>query len=227
MYASKNWSSVIYANKKERDMKRWNVSRKFWVVLAVLLLASFWVGPAGALNIVDTGTPTGEFNLVLGSDVNQQFAGEFTLSQPWMVTKIQGWMREYTDGLVDVVIYKDDNTDTNIPGTEIFSTSFDVPVSSFYGWSGPSNLNLTLVPDTYWVGFRKSTGSSFFGAMQNDAPQPLLNEAMLNINYSTWTPKTWELGYFIEGNPVPLPPSVFLLATGFLGLGLLGRRRRR
>jgi hypothetical protein len=208
-------------------MKRWKVLHKSWMVLSVLLVASIWAGPAGALNIVDTGTPTGELNCILGGDTNQQFAGEFTLSQPWLVTKIEGWMREHTDGLVDVVIYKDDNSDTNIPGTEIFSTSFNIPVSSLYGWFGPSNLNLTLAPDTYWVGFRKSTGSSFYGVMQNDAPLPLVPEALFRNDLSNWISQTNGLGYYIEGNPVPLPPSVFLLATGFLGLGLLGRRRRR
>ena len=135
-------------------------------------------------------------------------------------------MRELTDGLVDVVIYKDDNTNTSIPGTEIFSTSFNIPVSSLFGFFGPSNLNLTLAPDTYWVSFRRNTGSSFYGDMKTGAPRPLLHEAIFSTDYSTWAPNSLELGYYIEGNPVPLPPSMILLGSGLLGLGLWGRRRK-
>ena len=66
-------------------MKRWNVLRQFWVVLAVLLLASIWVGPALALNIVDTGTPTGELNGVLGGVLISNLPGSLpSTSLGWL-----------------------------------------------------------------------------------------------------------------------------------------------
>jgi hypothetical protein len=152
-------------------------------------------------------------------------AGEFTTSQAYVIGEIKGYMEEWTDGSVTAVIYNDDNSNTDIPGTERFTATFNIPVSDTFDWYGASGLNYNLPAGTYWVGFRMSTSSSFVGVMKRGAPTPLGNEASFNLGTNAWTPSD-NLNFGFRIAAVPLPGALLLLGAGLLRLAAYRRRQQ-
>lgn len=110
----------------------------------------------------------------------------------------------------------------------MFSTNYYVSNIQF-DWVGPSNLNWSLDPGTYWVAFEVRSRSTFDGRIGGDAPDPLINEALATANsgYVYWGIDFLDSGMQINATPVPLPSSILLLVSGLSGLGLFSWRKRQ
>ena len=138
--------------------------------------------PSGAATIVDTGPgPTDSFAASL--DPFQWLAAEFTTSDTWLVTDVQGWIRPFGAGDVAFVLYSDGG---DIPGTEIFSQSLTIDPSGQAGWIGPAGLTWSIAPGTYWLAFEVRDGSSFLGAIDVPSTNPLGNEAFKSGRPLEW-----------------------------------------
>ena len=93
------------------------------ILLAMVLAAS---NDAQAVTIIDTGEspntgPSG--GLVVG--INQSLAAEFTLTQPYTLTDIEGFIGGEVAGTGTVAIYSDGGS---IPGSELFSNAVSLGV---------------------------------------------------------------------------------------------------
>jgi hypothetical protein len=86
-------------------------------VLAALILTGSLVisAPTQAATIVDTGPATAAV-VNWGLVPDQWLAAEFTTSQAWEITDVQGWIVNSDGG--DVALHTDD---VEVPGTELFS----------------------------------------------------------------------------------------------------------
>jgi hypothetical protein len=216
-----------------------NLTSLIGVFVFVLLLLT----PAMADYFVNTGTPTGTGGPWELSGNPSIIAGQFTATFTGLVTNIAGFMyfdpSQSTNNHAWAQIY-DNSAGNAYPGAFLGEGSFQVGVT--HGWYGiPANgifldtINLTA-GDKYWVAIGAATppppNPSFFGYMPGDAPNPLTNVAVysgLPWPY-VWTAADWStenlpVGFLVEGTPVPLPGSLWLLGCGLLGLG--GWRRFR
>ncbi len=186
---------------------------------------------ADAATIVDTGlnpsgTTSGGYSLGYRPTApfdGQWLAGEFTIDQGYNLTEIKGWMDGISGSQLTAAIYADDATGTyagEVPGTELYSETFSAGLN--LDWYGPEGLSWSLDPGTYWVSFEvhQGDGDDFWGIMPNwqTVPNPLENEAYwYNLNGS-WVGYDGyiNMGLKIEGNPVPIPSTMFLLCSGLM-----------
>ena len=93
------------------------------------------------------------------------------------------------------------------------------------GWNGLSGLNWQLAAGNYWVAFEvgsNGNNDTFDGIMPTFANNTKLPLAMDYGNYYTSI-----LGgdFGVQITAVPVPASLWLFATGVLGLGRIGKRK--
>jgi len=192
--------------------------------LALTLCLSFSVQ---ATLIVDTGQPPPTYYSGVSLFSGQSFAGQFTISQEYDVTSVQGWMgAAYYNGggSLTVAIL----TDTGgVPGTTLFSKDFTVPgYLSGAAWRGPTGLSWDLHAGTYWVAFEPISCDEY---MPPNAPKPLALYAH-NLG-GGWVPVNdnydW-VGIQVGGDlaAVPLPGTLLLLGSGLASLGALRQFRK-
>ena len=197
----------------------------FTLVLLILSVAT----TALADIIIDTGDPTGssvglmnytEFGLMFES-----LAGQFTLTEAYTITKVQGYMNNNGSGSLDAVIYGDS---VSGPVTSKFTGNFTFSDGN-YGWQGLAGLNWTLPAGTYWLAFEPRTG--FNGNMLGGASNPLASYAF-GTNYVSGDPITYHTypvntAVRIEGSiPSAVPePSTYALLC--ISLGVVGFARKK
>ena len=188
-------------------------------VVSCMLLPN--VAPADM--IIDTGQPP---NVMSGYslDVDQWLAGEFTLTQAYTITDVQGWMFEGTSGYVTVAIYGDGG-DVPDTGSKLYSDSFVTDITEYSNaWVGVQGVSWDLDPGTYWVAFEVHNTGTYYG-MPYPAPSPLGNHASTYLG--EWrNDSSVNFGVKIYGDlsVVPAPGALFL---GIIGLGSAGWRLRR
>ena len=179
--------------------------------------------------IVDTGLGSIETGGVsLFSE--QWLAVEFSTSQTWEITDVQGWISaSFPGGAVTFALYTDGG---EIPGTELFSQTLSIDPAFFSDWHGPSGLSWIVTPGTFWLAFEVRSGSSFDGAMQFPSTTPLINGAVA-FPSTGWLDAQEVpgigvriLGEEANATPVPEPASLLLIGSGLFGLFARGRRRK-
>jgi len=201
---------------------------------AVLLLAMLSAHSAHGDIIVDTGEPVGSNGFYLGLHQDQitfqWLAGEFTLTQDWLITDVEGFIQDHllnNSGSLSAVIYS--NGSNNLPGTILYSDSFTVndtggfPIDHWYGVHG---VNWNLTAGNYWVAFETHDGQTYGGGMPYQPPHPLANYAIQNSGTGGYLPLGNDagLGVRISAVPTPIPGAWFLLMSGMIGLYFQKRR---
>ncbi|HTZ40977.1 MAG TPA: hypothetical protein VMB77_12510, partial [Syntrophales bacterium] len=137
-----------------------------YAILVCMLL--FAVNLSQAATVVDTGpgptdTTVSYYSLykgVAGQYTPQFLAGQFSLSQAYTITEIDGWMYPHGSGTTfTIAIYGDGGLVPN--STQFFSQQASVGTGTCppigpcqpIGWYGLSGLNLSLNQGTYWAAF--------------------------------------------------------------------------
>jgi MYXO-CTERM domain-containing protein len=202
---------------------------------ALLGLTPISVWAALIINTGEPASPPAESFILRNTPAGQfQFlAAEFSLTQAYTITGVQGWIAGGGDagegGPLTIAIYNDGG---EVPGTtELFATivSVENPGAGWVGPGDPGDLDWALGPGTFWVAFEFR---SFFatGTMPSPSPSPLGNEAFQNQDSNGWSEQdSLNLGVRIFGDPsspngVPEPSSLLL---GLLAFALAFAHRRR
>ncbi|GAB4274988.1 MAG: hypothetical protein Kow0092_30500 [Deferrisomatales bacterium] len=187
------------------------------------LAALFWLTPARAATIVDTGPGTvglGGYSLNSG----QWAAGKFSITEPYEVTDAAGWVYVASGSAASVAIYSDGGTK---PGSVLFSAPFaSVPAPSETGWAEATGLAWDLSPGVYWVALEVHTGQDLAGSMPYTTGTPL---AAYVLGRTSWTSYDVKAGLRLRGNPanpVPEPATLALVGTGLAWLAASRRRPR-
>jgi hypothetical protein len=193
--------------------------KRLLLAVACILLT---VGVAGADYILDTGNnPSYIYNLL-----NYEWlAGEFTTTQTWDFGAMQGdiWT-VWGAGQIDISIRAADNG--TLPGSVLFTKSFQSQPVGFSGWQGTTGYAGTLPAGTYWISFEVTGGSTFGGNMGGLSPPTngaMSPEALCFTG--AWQSYTLNIPARIEGTAVvPIPGAFLLLGSGLLGLIGLSRK---
>lgn len=76
----------------------------------------------------------------------------------------------------------------------------------------------------YNEGFDANTGWQFIGALDPGFETPLQSFSIFGVHSGTTGTTSFQLDNVADSSPVPLPPSLFLLAPGLLGVATMRRR---
>ena len=198
--------------------------KKLTSSLGLIALLMYALGSkAHADIIVDTGTPNQPSSAIMLS-AGQWLAAEFTTTQAWQIDSLKGFINADTsnpdNATYTVALY--DNAGNNRPDTssELFAQQ---AIFGSDGWNGLQGLNVALNAGTYWLAFEVRADDTLQGLMPVSAPnavQTAYNDATGNAGYKPTTGANYNFG--VQISAVPVPPSLFLFASGLLAMG--GRR---
>jgi hypothetical protein len=192
---------------------------------ALLLIAG---GSAHAAWLVDTGPGQRGDQGASALYSGQALAGEFTISEDWVVNSVEGWINNFgAIGKTATIVLYEGGGDT--PGLELYSSDFSSTGDSDTGWEGRSDLGWAIPSGTYWVAFEVRAGQTMRAAMPEvEVPgTPLGAYAFLQSRDPVWRPSnTIDFGVRIEGvAAVPLPAAAWLFGSALLGLAWLRRSK--
>lgn len=198
------------------------------LVIGFLMVCT--VGRAGATVIVDTGVENPPGNHYWTLSPWQWSAGEFSISEDYNVTGLEGYLVGYNwsgpqSKTLTAAIYSDGG---DIPGSKLYSQQFSVGEPN--GWYGVSGQNWLLSAGTYWAAFIvDNLGADYYvGGISGMATNPLLHEATYSLQTHSFTPYVENMSVRIYGDPVnPVPEPATMLLFGFGLIGLAGSRIRR
>ena len=181
--------------------------------------------------IVDTGSGWEQFGVSVynRSNGDVQFnAGQFTITQPNVISSLETWMYSSNPGSVEMVLYGD-NGNLPDPSREFLRQSFSVMTSAqgpVTAWQGVSGLNLALDPGFYWISLEKSTVADGFSVnLPSGAPDPLARYAYFDENTGgNWVNYTGAQGFRVAGNVLPEPASMLLFGVGAVAMALFRRK---
>jgi hypothetical protein len=186
------------------------MQRKKFILISALLLTGWFSILCQAAIVVDTGPGPSSGNPWFIDSIHNGMAGKFTTTRTYNITSVEAWMQVDAGGPATAVIYRDDGGG-EVPGTKRFSQSFMAAVNPIAAWQGVRNLNWSLPPGTYWVGFEVDT-PGMEGLMYFPAPHPLTSYAYNILGVGSWQPVSGlEVGFRIQGNPPSLTSSNSLL----------------
>jgi hypothetical protein len=185
-----------------------------------------------------------------GGTAFQSLAGEITVTQPWVINSVLGWMAaagpafNFPNGPVDInaSIYNSAPANPNIyegssqPGTAIDTASFGFQFcanasqsSCPVEWQGATGLHWTLNPGTYWVVFEGVGSDTGWVALPGGVSSPLENSLAIS-NGQNWS-ELYPGGFGVQitgteqSSAVPTPGLTELFLTGFglLALARIGK----
>jgi PEP-CTERM putative exosortase interaction domain len=187
------------------------------LLLSVLILTSVFLSNAPkASYIVDTGSNSAGINYLFYS--GQYFAGRFSINSSQTINSIEGFFSNElgSAGSVAIKLYSDLGNGSNIPATELFSTTINLADLASLDWYGASGLGWSIQSGTYWAAFEPSL--DIFGIFRGGAPNPL-------TGYAAYYNDNWHSGNFgvgiridatAQSSNVPEPTAIFLLGFGIL-----------
>jgi len=225
--------------------------KKLVILLAIIFALA---APASASIILDTGQTAnsveGEYTAGWVFNTNQWFAAEFSVDSAYTITDIQGLMYINSGGEFNITLYSEvPNTDyyANLHLNKLFSSSVSAQ-QDYEKWIGAAGLDWAVSTGSYWVAL-ETEDTGFEGGMPWGAPNSI-GEEDYTWDGKWWNPEEWgydrlDLGIRIWGdeivsvediypsggsspsgsNSVPEPATMLLLGSGFLGLGICGRKR--
>ena len=194
--------------------------RNYFIALCLM-----FTGSVQAEYIINTGSGgTASTGPVVNS--TQFLAGQFTLTDSYIIKSVEGWFGPNSEGTITAVIY---NSDVVLPGSELFSQQFliDSPSTDDYAWDGAFGLSWTLDPGTYWLAFEGQPGVMGWGWMPEEAPDPLSMYAV-KPNSPDWVSSVSVLGLGLgmRISAVPVPAAVWLFGSGLIVLISIARRKK-
>ena len=215
---------------------------------ALILAASAAPHAASAAVIVDTGSSPYVGSPYPGFSIAnyQDLAAEFTTSQAYDITSLSAFMVNYACcGPITSSFHLGLAAGPTDPTDATFTDLFSLPVSvtsetGVGGWVSATVPNYMLPAGTWWIVVSTTTsdhptGLGLPGGVPDPLPAYAYSSGLSNIG---WQPITGSLGgtvvpatfgFQVEGeptNPVPLPGTLGLLASG-VGLFAAVRRRAR
>jgi hypothetical protein len=180
------------------------------ILVLALTMSLFFTGPAQAASLVNTGQPAATTGGLPLNYPHTLFA-QFTLTQPVIITGIQGWVNVTRGGSIIVQIYRDNG---DVPGQFVNSQMAPAAGVGTY-WVGATSLQWPLQPGTYWVGFMGTMMGSpdnLTGSMPGPSPSPLLKEGVIFIPGTDFVRNDgMDIGVIISGHPSSNPAAVNLL----------------
>lgn len=242
------WNVVCLSRCRRNCRVKYNIQhegaeviKRFLAILALLGLVPL----AQATTIVDTGayncaggvgTSCGGSTLFRYNTDYQYLSAKFSLADAAVVSSVEGWMNTFGSigDTLTIAIYGDGGQIPNV-ANQLYSQAFSIyaPVSQDgYGnaWQGLSGLGWLLSAGNYWISFEVRSGQDYWGYMPSGtwgAPNPLADEAFqYSGNGATWLQDDgMNIGVRIQGDyVVPVPPTIWLMALGLLGLAIKSRR---
>jgi len=188
------------------------------LIMNLVALLALLAAPAQATMVVDTGYQSTN----VGIEQNFYYAGKFHIDQEYLISRVQGYLLYQSGATTLTAAILNDAGST--PGTTtIWSQNFTA--TSTAGWQGPSALSWYLPAGDYWVSIEVLSGSTFVGRQYFPATA-LAQNAIHRLSPPGWGLDSAGKSFQVEGTPVPLPPTVWLLGAGLLGLGVRRFRRR-
>jgi hypothetical protein len=184
--------------------------------------------------IVDTGAPPNS-NSGISLTADQSLAGQFTITETYIVDSVEGWFGGNLDFTITAAIYSNTGGSGSMSGgggdwpkDELFSAQFthDAPSVGVNAWDGAYGLSWTLDPGTYWLVFDIADGVTDTTYMPYGAPSPLAKYAYSYPSTSGWTEPGPASTMGMRINAVPVPAAVWLFGSGLLGLIGIARRKK-
>ena len=194
---------------------------------AALLMAALVPEISGASVVLDTGTPS-TAGVPYTLNGTTFYAAEFNLGANQTITGVQAFLTAGQDQPGDtftIALYDAAGFTGNYPN-QLFSSQAAYNTD---GWNGSSNLAWT--PGTageYWVALEVGLNDSAVGLA---LPTPATGGTAPALAFASNQGNGYALGGPAIGlqvtatTPVPLPGTAWLLASGLLGAGALGRSR--
>jgi hypothetical protein len=197
------------------------------ITFAIALLGS---GIASASSfILDTGTPPTTTPVDVLNAVDW-YAAEFSVTAGETITQLSAYLTQGAGEVGDTFTWDIYSASGTFLGRNREAPSFTTTGTfSGNGWNSVS-VNLTLTPGLYWVALQVSGPSQTRGldlpteSSVSSGTVPAIAFAFAGTNGQFELDTTSPFG--IEISAVPLPATVWLLASGLLGLGSVVRRRR-
>jgi hypothetical protein len=182
----------------------------------IFLLVAFG---AKANFIIDTGPGPGSNSGGVSLSQSQFLAGQFVIQQQTTIAGIEGWLGG-SDGFGTVVLYDNNG---NIPGNELFSTSFTGDFVD--NWYGASQLSWSVDAGTYWAAFEVRSNQTFSGWMEDLAANSTPLAAYSFSSNGAYLASNIQLGFRIAAAQNVTSPSVFFLLM-FAGLASIRFKRK-
>jgi hypothetical protein len=211
------------------------MNTKISIIAAALTAVLLAPGIASAGFVLDTGAPAGSSAFVLSSA--QWVAGEFAVTAGTDITDLSAYLTQGAGSIGDTFTFDIYSTATSFTGRASGRTSVFTATGTFTqnGWNTTAVDWTPTTTGDYWLALQVGPTNSTKGldlpgeASATTGTAPALGFAYLGsgTNSAYTTVGAPSVGLEVTaGSPVPLPPALWLLGSGILGLGSMARRRR-
>ena len=180
--------------------------------------------------LLDTGAPTGSSTAVLNK--TDWYAVEFYATAGETIDQLSAYLTAGAGGVGSTFTW-DIYSSTAFTGANraaaLYSTTGTFEVNANDPWNHTTADWTAPTSGLYWVALQVGTGGTAGLDLQTEAssttgtvPASGFAYAGTNARYST----TGAPAIGVEVSAVPLPAAIWLLGSGLMGFGLVGRRRR-
>lgn len=214
------------------------MNKKITLLGGVLAAALLSPGIASASFLLDTGIPDGTGGAPSVLNSSQWFAAEFSATAGDTISSISAYLTSGPGQAANVpnTFTIDLYSDSNFTGRSTSRVLVDTAQATFTGdgWNVTSvNWAPLTTSGNYWLALQVGAGDGTNGL---DLPtesaaltgtQPAVAFAYLGSNTSGKYTTSGAPTFGVEVSTVPIPAALWLLGSGLLGLGVVGRRNRK